>query len=315
MTDRLRVDVLGPIRALDATDRDVTPDGRAAAAAARPAGAAPRSGRVGRRGDRRACGRPSRHGTRSAALQNHLFRLRRGLPDGVIESIGRRLPARPPSTIDLDVDRLAACAERPRPVDPAAPGDDRRGPRPLARSGLPRARRRRRRPGRVASASTSCGSAPWRRGPRAGSPPAITDGLVAELAALADEEPLRERPRALLMAALATTGRSVEALRVYDDFRRLLGDELGIEPSPALAAQHADLLGGADAAPWAPDEPAAGSGHVARRPRRRSSPRWSRWLERHRLVTLVGPGGVGKTRLLGRDRARGCAARAPTGRS
>ena len=70
----------------------------------------------------------------------------------------------------------------------------------------------------------------------------VTDGLVAELAALADEEPLRERPRALLMAALADAGRHVEALRVYDDFRRLLGDELGIEPSPALAAQHAGLL-------------------------------------------------------------------------
>ena len=68
------------------------------------------------------------------------------------------------------------------------------------------------------------------------------------------------------MAALAATGRTVEALRVYDDFRRLLGDELGIEPSPALAAQHADLLGGARAAAaWAPAEPAAG------RRRRRSS--------------------------------------------
>ena len=93
-----------------------------------------------------------------------------------------------------------------------------------------------------------------------------TDGLVAELAALADEEPLRERPRALLMAALADAGRHVEALRVYDDFRRLLGDELGIEPSPALAAQHADLLrgtgrGGVDAA-----EPAARSRHLAGRP-------------------------------------------------
>ena len=79
-----------------------------------------------------------------------------------------------------------------------------------------------------------------------------TDGLVVELAALADEEPLRERPRALLMAALADAGRHVEALRVYDDFRRLLGDELGIEPSPALAAQHAGLLGGTDAAAWTP---------------------------------------------------------------
>ena len=48
----------------------------------------------------------------------------------------------------------------------------------------------------------------------------MTDGLVAELAALADEEPLRERPRELLMSALAATGRHAEALRVYDDFRR-----------------------------------------------------------------------------------------------
>ena len=103
----------------------------------------------------------------------------------------------------------------------------------------------------------SCGSGPARCGPRAGSPPATTDGLVAELTALADAEPLRERPRALLMAALAATGRQVEALRVYDDFRRLLGDELGIEPSPALAAQHAALLAGAGRPrSWAPAEPA-----------------------------------------------------------
>ena len=54
------------------------------------------------------------------------------------------------------------------------------------------------------------------------------------------------------MAALAASGRNAEALRVYDDFRRLLGDELGIEPSPALAAQHADLLRGADDDAWTP---------------------------------------------------------------
>ena len=76
------------------------------------------------------------------------------------------------------------------------------------------------------------------------------------------------------MAALAATGRQAEALRVYDDFRRLLGDELGIEPSPALAAQHAELLAGdgrrrrrtrsATALPVA--------GDVADRARRRSPP-------------------------------------------
>ena len=54
------------------------------------------------------------------------------------------------------------------------------------------------------------------------------------------------------MAALAAAGRQAEALRVYDDFRRLLGDELGIEPSPALAAQHAALLAGTGEATWEP---------------------------------------------------------------
>ena len=55
-----------------------------------------------------------------------------------------------------------------------------------------------------------------------------TDGLIAELAAMADDDPLRERPRELLMSALVATGRNAEALRVYDDFRRLLAEELGI---------------------------------------------------------------------------------------
>ena len=58
---------------------------------------------------------------------------------------------------------------------------------------------------------------------------------LANLSTLADEHTLRERPHELLMVALAAAGRTPEALRTYDDFRRRLGDELGIEPSPALA--------------------------------------------------------------------------------
>ena len=116
--DRLRVDVLGPIRARDPDGRDVTPDGRAAASAAGAAGAAPGPRRVGGRGDRRAvAGEPPRDPV--AALHNHLFRLRRGLPDGVIESTGDGYRLEP-STIDLDADRLAAAlsagdARRSRP--------------------------------------------------------------------------------------------------------------------------------------------------------------------------------------------------------
>jgi DNA-binding SARP family transcriptional activator len=58
--------------------------------------------------------------------------------------------------------------------------------------------------------------------------------IVGEVQALVLEHPLRERPRAVLMQALYGSGRQVEALEVYRETRRLLVDELGIEPSPAL---------------------------------------------------------------------------------
>jgi len=58
--------------------------------------------------------------------------------------------------------------------------------------------------------------------------------IVGEVKALVLEHPLRERPRAVLMQALYGSGRQVDALEVYRETRRLLVDELGIEPSPAL---------------------------------------------------------------------------------
>jgi DNA-binding SARP family transcriptional activator len=58
--------------------------------------------------------------------------------------------------------------------------------------------------------------------------------LVAELEALAREHPYREALRAQLMLALYGSGRQAEALDVYRETRRLLVDELGIEPGPAI---------------------------------------------------------------------------------
>jgi DNA-binding SARP family transcriptional activator len=58
--------------------------------------------------------------------------------------------------------------------------------------------------------------------------------LVGEVQALVREHPLRERLRAALMQALYGSGRQAEALEVYRETRRLLVDELGIEPTPAL---------------------------------------------------------------------------------
>ncbi|WP_420895884.1 BTAD domain-containing putative transcriptional regulator [[Actinomadura] parvosata] len=58
--------------------------------------------------------------------------------------------------------------------------------------------------------------------------------LVPDLRELAAAHPYRERPRAQLMLALYRSGRQAEALAVYRDTRRLLAEELGLEPGPAL---------------------------------------------------------------------------------
>jgi DNA-binding SARP family transcriptional activator len=82
--------------------------------------------------------------------------------------------------------------------------------------------------------------------------------LVPELTALAAEHPLRERLRALLMLALLRAGRRSAALEVYQDARRTLIGELGLEPGPELRrAQQAVLVDDESAAPSAEREPAA----------------------------------------------------------
>src|SRR5690606_17137264 len=84
----------------------------------------------------------------------------------------------------------------------------------------------------------------------------------------------------------------------YDDFRRRLGDELGIEPSPALRSRHTELLGGGEpAGTWAPATrlPHPPNALVGRD---QLLAEITARVTEGRLVTLVGPGGVGKTRLL-----------------
>ncbi len=66
--------------------------------------------------------------------------------------------------------------------------------------------------------------------------------LVGELEAAVRDNPLRERPRGQLMLALYRSGRQAEALQAYQDARRMLVDELGIEPTPALQQLHASIL-------------------------------------------------------------------------
>jgi DNA-binding SARP family transcriptional activator/tetratricopeptide (TPR) repeat protein len=68
--------------------------------------------------------------------------------------------------------------------------------------------------------------------------------LIPELREVSGHHPLRERFRAQLMLALARAGRQAEALVAYQDARRVLVVELGIEPGPELRGLHERILTG-----------------------------------------------------------------------
>lgn len=128
---------------------------------------------------------------------------------------------------------------------------------------------------------------------------------VAELSEMVDEHPLRERLTELLMLALYRSGRHVEALRVYERHRRRLADEIGVDPAPPLrdlqrailhhdAALDVNCPVGRDLDLSAGNLPALLTSFIGRADELASV---ARAVTVHRLVTLTGPGGVGKTRL------------------
>jgi predicted ATPase/DNA-binding SARP family transcriptional activator len=126
--------------------------------------------------------------------------------------------------------------------------------------------------------------------------------IVAELEALLAEHPLNERFAGQLMTALYAAGRQADALAIYERVRGALDAELGVPPSPALQAVHLAVLRG-DVAPQPPPAEAPPQRSNLTAPltsfvgREAEIARIDALLADSRLVTLVGPGGAGKTRL------------------
>ncbi len=68
---------------------------------------------------------------------------------------------------------------------------------------------------------------------------------IARLHPFIADQPFRDRPRGLLMRALAGAGRQADALRAFQEYRRFLRDESGTDPSPALVALDRRIASGA----------------------------------------------------------------------
>jgi predicted ATPase/DNA-binding SARP family transcriptional activator len=126
-------------------------------------------------------------------------------------------------------------------------------------------------------------------------------GLVPELEALLADHPYRERLWGQLMLALYRSGRQADALQAFHRARRVLDEDLGIEPSPWLRRRqeqillHDPVLEAPDPTPPPPHHlPAQRTRFVGRR---RELAELQGLLQARRLVCVTGPPGSGKTRL------------------
>jgi predicted ATPase/DNA-binding SARP family transcriptional activator len=122
------------------------------------------------------------------------------------------------------------------------------------------------------------------------------DAAAARLTALLAAQPVLEHAAALLMDALAAQGRQAEALASYERIRRTLADTLGTDPGAALRDRHLRLLRADQPTPVSPPStlPVPLTSFIGRED---DLARIGALLAAGRLVTVLGPGGAGKTRL------------------
>ncbi|MEU5112351.1 BTAD domain-containing putative transcriptional regulator [Streptomyces longwoodensis] len=263
------------------------------------------------------------------ALQRLVSRLRKLLPDGLVEGRpdGYRLVVDPDAVDAVRFERLLGAAR--------SPGDDARARARLLREALDLWRGTALQDVGLRD-SDACDAAAVRldalrlaaQEERYDAELALGHGaeLVPELTDLVAAHPVRERLVAALVRALAAAGRDNEALLVYQRAREALADTLGADPSPQLAALHVALLRGELAArpeeperahqgesiprhPSArhPEQPAPGPRDLRRTNLRAELTSFvgrdddlaavRALVAGHRLTTVIGPGGSGKTRL------------------
>jgi predicted ATPase/DNA-binding SARP family transcriptional activator len=124
--------------------------------------------------------------------------------------------------------------------------------------------------------------------------------IVSALRAAVEENPFRERLWGQLMLALYRSGRQAEALEIFQEARHVLGEQLGLEPGPELRRlqeailAHDPVIAPVVVAPRRGNLPTPPTSFVDRQD---ELAHVIELLREHRLVTLIGPPGVGKSRL------------------